>query len=528
MKSIFNKLSILSILVSLCFLSCQKMQHVSSQEDRAALFDDIMEKTMAREAFSLIKNQQLGLDVEKQMMQFRDEVVAADTDEKLFNALMKLSNARKDRHLSVGLVEDGLTISQTGIKHAPVRFAVDFETQGSYFFFVSDYAKNIQSYTENSNPEIGDKLLKVNSKEIDDYFQEVEPYFRYSTINGLWWKFAEGLPMQTYRIPITLEQDDLTCVMQKKDGSQYTIKLPYLEPESIDWQGFYKGFGDFRYPGFSKIYDCQTYVLYKNEAGKKVLLLDWYGFRENLVQDMNRLVEYASKNNMLDYSIIWDGTRSRGGSKGAYALQKLTSKPFKTTFGNLRISDITEAFISDRRERFKNRNLTDSGVTETINDGSWLMDWLENDVTQAINDGQEYSNNVPFKSAHLPKHSDGILKPAEVHFTGKMVCFFGPHGGSHLDQFAAQVIDNDLAYTIGMSAGGYSNTWEWEETLVFPISQKPVVEFMWSIGHTIRPNGEILEGNPAQVDLYVPLTRDNYLDYYEILISHAFKYFGLE
>jgi hypothetical protein len=154
------------------------------------------------------------------------------------------------------------------------------------------------------------------------------------------------------------------------------------------------------------------------------------------------------------------------------------------------------------------------------------MDWLREDVREAIINGDEYSNNVPFKLAHLPKDSDGIINPAEKHFSGKAVCFFGPHGGSHLDQFSSIVIDNDLAYTIGMPTGGYSNTWEWSEDLKFPLSGDPVVEFMWNIGHTIRPNGEILEGNPAKVDKYIPEGRDNYLDYYDLLLREAFNYFG--
>ena len=126
------------------------------------------------------------------------------------------------------------------------------------------------------------------------------------------------------------------------------------------------------------------------------------------------------------------------------------------------------------------------------------------------------------------KDSDGILKPAETHFRGSVVCLFGPHGGSHLDQFAAMVIDNKLAHTIGMPTGGYSNTWEWYEILHFPISGKPVAQFMWSMGHTIRPNGEILEGNAAMVDEYIPLTRENYRSYYELLLNTAFKYLNLE
>jgi hypothetical protein len=47
---------------------------------------------------------------------------------------------------------------------------------------------------------------------------------------------------------------------------------------------------------------------------------------------------------------------------------------------------------------------------------------------------------------------------------------------------------------------------------------------MWSIGHTIRPNGEVLEGNPAEVDEYIPLTRDNYSNYRALLLEKALEY----
>jgi hypothetical protein len=44
---------------------------------------------------------------------------------------------------------------------------------------------------------------------------------------------------------------------------------------------------------------------------------------------------------------------------------------------------------------------------------------------------------------------------------------------------------------------------------------------MWDIGHTIRPNGQILEGNAADVDISIPVTRQNYVDYYPILLRRA-------
>ena len=243
---------------------------------------------------------------------------------------------------------------------------------------------------------------------------------------------------------------------------------------------------------------------------------------------MDWLVDYAEDNGMLDSAVIFDATRSRGGSRGAYAIQRLSPRPFKTTFGNLRLSDITEDFVREKRADYDASRITDSGVAETIDDGSWLIDWLENDVMAGLRDGQEYSNDVPFKLAHAPKYSDGVIQPAPVHFRGPLVCLFGPHGGSHLDQFASIVVDNQLGHTIGMPTGGYSNTWEWEEELVFPISGKPIAGYMWSIGHTVRPNGRIVEGLAADVDDYVPLTRENYLGYHRLLLERAFRHLGLD
>ena len=72
-----------------------------------------------------------------------------------------------------------------------------------------------------------------------------------------------------------------------------------------------------------------------------------------------------------------------------------------------------------------------------------------------------------------------------------------------------------------MPAGGYSNTWEWEEVLTLPGSGRPLVRFMYDIGHTLRPNGRILEGEAAPVDDFIPLTRANFRTYYRILLERA-------
>ena len=465
-----------------------------TRADRAALFDDVLEKTMARESFSAIKNETLGLDVEKNMRRWRDELLDATTDQELFHALVKISNARKDRHLSVGVVAGGLVVDTT-LTHAPIRFMPDFTDLDNVTFFVSD--------VQGGEAELGDRVIAVNGSA--SFATDLEPYVRYSTVNKLWWELAKMLPQKSEALlPARFYRD--TLELERADGERYAATLPYRDPEDLRWRGP----GEPRYSGFDLAYSTTTYDLYRNFDGREALVIAWHGFRENLVEDVDRLVDYAVEHDLLDHALIFDATRSRGGSKGAYAVQRLSPKSFKTTFGNLRLSDVIEPFVEEKSAQFKEQRLLDGAATETTDGGAWLMDWLDNDVLLGLAAGQDYSNDVPFKLAHLPKYSDGIVHPAKVHFRGPLVVFLGPHGGSHLDQFVSIVADNKIGYIIGMPAGGYSNTWEWEETLRFPTTGKPLVSYMWSIGHTIRPNGQVLEGNPAEIDDYVPVTRENF------------------
>ena len=125
-------------------LSGATEEDIGTQEDRAALFDYLFEKTMEREAFSEIKNQRLGIDIPAAMRALKNEIVHAESDEELFYAIVKLSNARRDRHLRIRPVEGGLRAPENNDLHAntnyphmtrgsndilptaPVRFRTDF------------------------------------------------------------------------------------------------------------------------------------------------------------------------------------------------------------------------------------------------------------------------------------------------------------------------------------------------------------------------------------------------------------------
>ncbi len=502
---------------------------IGTPEARAALFDTVVARVERREAFSPVKNRELGIDPLAAMRALRADVVQADSEEDLFYALQRLSNARNDRHLDVALVPGGLAPSNVAgvpnadearevpAPHAPIKVLPDFGIPGEVSFFVSDLPVD-PSALPNPAPELGDRIVAVNGRAFEEYLEAIEPYHRFSAIPNYWWRTAMHLPERTGLLPDAFYRESLELDLERLDGTQVSVRLPYLDSSELTWQGI----ADPGYDGFRLVQRTGTFDLYLPESDELgVVVLRWYGFRETLVEDMDWLVTYADDEGLLNRAVIVDGTRSRGGSKGAYALQRLSPHPFRVTYGNLKISDVIEPFVQEKQREAAEGGALDSGVTETIDDGTWLLDWLEQDVLDSLAAGAQYTNDVPFKLAHLPKDSDGILQPAPLHFTGPLVCLFGPQGGSHLDQFAAQVTDNGIGYTIGMPTGGYSNTWEWEEVLTLPGSERPLVRFMYNIGHTVRPNGAILEGEAPPVDEFVPLTRENFREYYSLLMERA-------
>ena len=499
-------------------------------ELRAALFDSVVAMTERREAWSEPKNEALSFDPLEEMRALRDTVVGAETEEELFYALARLSHSRRDRHLDVALVPGGVSLPDSaGVDvwrggsaapplEAPIRVLPDYGEEGPAYF-VADVATYLSGP---DGPQPGDRVTAVNGLPVAEYEAAIRPYMRHSSIAGLRWKVAEAMTRRTAVFPPALRSDARRLEVERADGARLSLSLAYRQPESLAWSGA----SEPRYSGFSTVHSTPTYDLLLPNDGRPVVILLWHRFESSLMEDIDGLLAMAESRGLLDHALLFDATRSGGGSLGAYALQRLQGRAFKTTFGTLALSDVIEPFVREKQEEFEEQRVYDSGGPETIDDGTWLMDWLENDVLAALARGESVTEPVPFKLAHAPKDSDGVLEPTPVHFRGPMVVFSGPNGGSHLDQFTSIVADNDLAPIIGMPAGGYSNTWEWEEVLTFPGTDRPVVGFMWSIGHTVRPNGEILEGNPAPVDEWIPLTAGNCDRYYEILYQRAMAHFG--
>jgi hypothetical protein len=225
-------------------------------EDRAALFDYILTATLERTAFSPFKIKNIGHTeydsieelVRGESLKIRDEFIAADTDEKLFYALQKLSSVRWDSHLHVYPIEGGLELDaykpdspgkiETWTEHAPIKFKPDYGDADHYYLFVSDFSKDIGELTDGQTPAIGDSLIAVNGQPVEDYFDRLRRYHGKSSENSLWWDMAYSLPLKAWFIdPSLYDGDTITLGLRRKDGEQYELELPYARYETIDWSG---------------------------------------------------------------------------------------------------------------------------------------------------------------------------------------------------------------------------------------------------------------------------------------------------
>ena len=498
------------------------------------------------------------------MLALRDEFLAADTDAKLYYALTKLTCARWDGHLSrVRLVEGGIQpfagYTQRG-DAAPIKFKPDYTDRAAMFLFVSDFAKDIARLAgpnAGRAPQLGDKLVGVNGQPADAYLERFGQFIGKSSHRAHWWDLAYRVAMRTRHMPPSLfDGDRVTYELETREGVRYTLTLPYLDLR-VDRMGWPRrplhqrrprgpiletrisftrrtssGSACKRYRGFQHAFSRPAFDLYVSPSEKVLLLQGHRFFPRTIVADLDHLMDYARSRALLDHAVIYDLTRGGGGDFEEYALQKLQPRPLKIIFGNLRISSITPALAQQLRESAA-KSLAQGAPSapeapardvRLPDSGRYLLDWLNRDVTAAIQSGQAYTNDVPFKGQFLPSTSDGYLYPAKEHFTGPMVLLTAPSACSGADQFAAMFIDNELGLSIGMPQGGCSNTWEWDEVLTFPISGKPVAAFSWTVGHSVRPNGQVLEGNSAVPRVLVPLTRDNYSQYYDVLLRHARDY----
>ena len=481
--------------------------------ERTAFFDDFVAKTMRRTAWSPFKWQALGTTFERELEVhgLRAEFAAAETRIEMLRAVHKLNLLRKDHHLRLSATTEVLDN-----RFAPIRFYPDLEAESNPFFFVANLSDEVRSRGVTR----GDRLIAVNGKPTAEYLWMLEPYLLGSTRRHVYIREAPvylSAKNSLFGPELYANGGTVTYRLENQvTGEWYDVTLGYdfESAEDVPWLfapavAGNRGGNVAYYRQFYERFGCE--LVFDNELDAalylnrdiRVAVIEWYDL-EDTQQSIDDLVAAAAREGALEYDVIVDGTHGSGGTGSELVVRALSNATFKNTFGNVRVDDL----------EFTRANKANHGPAVEV----WIDD--------AIAAGRSYTTNEPFKLRNFPRGSDGVMEPAAERFTGEKVMLFFPWGGSNLDQFASMVGDNPQTgiHTIGMTMGGYSNTWEWGETLEVP-GVGPV-DFEWDIGHTIRPNGEVLEGNPSHAAEWIPFTRDNFDRYFELLMTRALDHLG--
>ena len=479
---------------------------------RTAFFDDIVAKTKTRTAWSPVKGENLGTtyDRELDLHNLRAEFAVADDETKMLRALLKLHNIQKDSHLALEAAQRPLLETTS---YAPIRFYPDMSDFTDMFLFVANFSDDVHA----KGVERGDMLVAVNGIPVPEYIRWLDPSVQYSTRQNGYFRYYGGagatpgaLSAKTLLFDPDLYEPGNAVTYTLEDratGELKEVAIEYSVPPGgrVEWRlpavmggsrssnpKYYEAF--YQRLGFSLVsspfpenQDAALWI----KPQRQLAILEWFDF-ENATESVADILQAACAHNALDYDLIIDSTHASGGSGSPYLVAILTDEPFRPTFGNVRTTD--RAFVEANMDM-----------------GPRVSAWIQN----ALDRNADYTTDEPFKLQY-PE----IMEPAPTRFTGKKVLLMFPWGGSQVDQFAAIVVDNHGSngiHTMGTTMGGYSNTWEWMESdLPVPGLASPLV-LEWNIGHTIRPNGEVLEGNPAEAAEWIPFTRDNASTYFEVL-----------
>jgi C-terminal processing protease CtpA/Prc len=497
----------------LLFITLLHIQFCFAQtefESTNDLYKYLKSSILERDAFSDIKLERLDLDVKASLEKHKKTFIKANTAEDLYFEILKLSNLREDSHLKLKPFFN----QDRENTLLPIRLEPEFTDEQNPRLILSEFAYGTRNSFVSLN--IGDELVSINGIPYDELVQKCKPFLPASTRAKYFYELAKNLTRNSFNLSRVINQSKMVFVFKDSREEITTQTLNLVPSENLYFDSHR------HYDDFIEVMSTTNFSAYISKRGMDIMLFELKDFGNNFSNDVDELMDWAIENRKLHASVIVDARYTDGGQNGVYLLKYLTSRPFRITMGNLKLSDITESFIEIKTSQIETETQKGLNSIAELNDKSVLDNWLNTSVTKSIEAGDAYSENVPFKLMYPTK--DDSIHPFNEAFRGRLVVLTSSRSGSQIDQFVSMVTDNKMGHTIGMPTGGYSNTWEWKEKLMMPKTDTVLCEFKWSIGQTIRPNGEPLEGNPANVDDYFPRTKENFEKYDDLIMEKTVKY----
>ena len=482
---------------------------------RKELFEGLLRDTLAWEAFSPRKNKTLELDFAVQAEELRRAFLKADKELLLYNVLLHFSNLRCNHALRPRLLDDGLRLDRDH-QELPVRFGVGEGSGSDFRLFIRDHDVDIRRKLNTISPRItsveaGDVLVDINGSEVPDVLAGMQPFLSYSTTRQLWSEFARCLSLKRHDLGHRMFKKDVTFGLQKANGKGYRLRVSFIdETHTIDWA---VNWDRHHYSGFERALQTPSFDVYLPSGGvaAEALIVEGREFTDDTGEDVDKLRTWAVAQGVLHYNVVFDLSAARGSVVPWTLLQTLVDQPVLVTQATLRLSDVTPSLIS--------RLLRSASPA--------LKTWLVDVVRPAQERGVDMVGPVPYGMV-LPPDTEGILDPAEVHFTGGRSALIAASSSPAVNHLAAMWVDNGLGASHGVAPFGCANAWQWRAPISLPRSDRPLVDFLWNVGHVIRPNGEVLEGNPPQPTDPVPVTAGNFQSWHSKLVDQALRGFTKE
>jgi hypothetical protein len=111
--------------------------------------------------------------------------------------------------------------------------------------------------------------------------ERLRPYFRHSGEKGFWVRATEALNEKTPILPGSFYESELRVDLVNREGKAYSLKLPYMPSNTIDWAGH----GERRFDDYDKVMETQTFDLHRHKPGRNVIMFVWHGFSDTLHAD---------------------------------------------------------------------------------------------------------------------------------------------------------------------------------------------------------------------------------------------------
>ncbi|MFI5347834.1 MAG: S41 family peptidase [Elusimicrobiota bacterium] len=473
--------------------------------DRDALFRSYVADIRDGIALSTNTFQRLGTTWDAELGRSRKRFLAARTKEDVYYALLSLKNTVHDAHSRLSVPDSLLPRRETLRLPLGLRPARD-----------SAGLKFVVAWSRRPGVEKGFTLKRYQGRTPEEALAEFTEWYPSGSPEHREFEFARWLTARDSNnapLPETRAAD--LVFRDERGGRDVAVNAEFTEPRGAregqapasepalrddpDYDG--------RTPDFSGL----NYRVYRDSA-TRTLVLRYFSFgydfepselwnrmrrlsyepppvreagryeaREAFEKiDVARLAEYLKSRNAAYDRLLVDVRENGGGPIAQRLTELLARKPFRGTWSYAVFTPLLRRDKDFRAAAYRHPEAEKEAMS-----------------LRELESGAERSSPHAFvcvTPACGPRDGDG--RPAETGLNYKTFLLIGPYCVSSCDQFAAVFVDNDLGESVGLPAQGASSPSRADKT--FKLADGEEFSITLSFGITFRPNGEILEGNPAR------------------------------